>query len=150
MARMGTRASCANTLKLEKAEALATLVATSLAAKSPRVIFKCVPLEMDFCANLQDATVARACNAPKRLLRDRQAGVIRRAGLKDEGWSVREIECLKAKLKIALSIYVEVPGLPDSAERNAFVNTSATDSGESTSALNFVTGLQMLTESVVW
>ncbi len=42
------------------------------------------------------------------------------------------------------------PGLPDSAERNAFVNTSATDSGESTSALNFVTGLQMLTESVVW
>jgi trimethylamine:corrinoid methyltransferase-like protein len=43
MARMGTRASCANALKLEKAEALAMLVVANLATKSLRVIFKYVP-----------------------------------------------------------------------------------------------------------
>src|SRR5258706_213309 len=41
------------------------------------------------------------------------------------------------------------PGRSDSALRNAFVNTSETDSDESTSALYLVTGLQRLTESIV-
>jgi hypothetical protein len=41
------------------------------------------------------------------------------------------------------------PGRSDSALRNAFVITSETDSGESTSALYLVTGLKRLTESIV-
>src|SRR5258708_22981460 len=42
------------------------------------------------------------------------------------------------------------PGRADSAARNAAASTSAMETGESTSAAYLFTGLQTLTEAIVW